>query len=107
MPRPDAAASWLAATTPGVLEDDPPTVGASSSAKPWFTVLLGRPRGLPVEILTRLVTPGSFLAGVEPASAVILACCCLFRIVPATLALCRLAADGAGTVAGTTSSAKP
>ena len=67
MLRPDAAASWLAATIPGVLEDDP-TVGASSSAKPWFAVLLGRPRGLPVEILTRLVTPGSFLAGAVLAS---------------------------------------
>ena len=103
MPRPDAAASWLAATIPGVLEDDPPTVGASSSAKPWFAVLLGRPRGLPVEILTRLVTPGSFLAGAEPASAAARACCCLFRIVPATLALRCLAADGAGGAA----SAKP
>ena len=102
MPRPDAAASWLAATIPGVLEDDP-TAGTSSSAKPWFPAFLGRPRGLPVEILTRLVMPGSFLAGAEMASAAILACCCLFRIVPATLALRCLAAD----VAGTAASAKP
>ena len=103
MLRPDAAASWLAATIPGVLEDDP-TAGTSSSAKPWFPAFLGRPRGLPVEILTRLVTPGSFLAGAEMASAAILACCCLLTIFPATLALCCLAADVAGTGAA---SAKP
>ena len=64
--------------------------------------------GLPVEILTRLgwVTPASFLAGATMASAAILTCCCLFKIFPATFALCCLAADGAATVAGM-SSAKP
>ena len=80
-----SAASWAAATTPGVFDDPAGTSGPSA-------VFLGLPRGLPVPALTRTLFAG-VLAPSEAPSARVLALSCFPLILAATLARSRFAAS--------------
>ena len=80
-----SAASWAAATTPGVFDDPAGTSGPSA-------VFLGLPRGLPVPALTRTLFAG-VLAPSDAPSARVLALSCFLLILAATLARSRFAAS--------------